>query len=1040
MEGDRDRLSRGQKATRVSASGGLLRWTAGDEREVADDLRRIRTFLRGLVWRERALLFARVAGRTALVSAAALAWIAAAPHLGVERAAGVLVLVVGLGLGLWTAAALPLLQEWAPSGDALRQAGRVEAVRPGLRGRLVTAVDNARGPADGSHEPLLALVVSRASRGIADVRGGEVHRFTRAVPALLLGLAAGVGGLGAVGLGGPRTALGWWLGGTEVAAEVAETAPSPSGEVARVGDLVLKYTFPDYTGLDPKVVENGTGDVAAPPGTQVDVVARSGDPVEAAGLVAYEESLEAALGPDARVISGRFTVRPEPGAWRFTVYRGGRAEPSRDFAIEPVQDLPPAVTLSVDDGAERVEVAVDQPFVAEWQARDDYGVRSVFLSVDGRDVEPVLERPDRRRAELGGRKVVSPRDLGLHPGDRVRLSVAALDNDTVSGAKRGESRPVEIVVLGARGRDDQVAQRRQDLVEAMVPVLADHLVDPWPPGKLGDDVARWGEVVADRYRPLSELAEELWRGMSGESADRTAVQQVLKSGRDLVRYTQVGFEPGSALPPPAESFQMTAKLRTDAIVALEDAILMLDRMLELRALGEVARQADELVAAARRMEQALAAQDPDAQELLAQLDQLERMMQQMAKQAEKLSQSGLQEYLNARQSEIEDLVSEIREAIAEGRLDDARRMMERLAQALRDLSSGVDDQMRAAESQADDEQDQARELQEELAKLEREQRALQSQVDQLRQQDRSADAADRIWQEIARRSTEHGAAADGFSAGLQQAGRSFMEQERAAGGQDAARDLRRAVEARDVRGAREAVVSGRHAWSIEQRMIELETSRRRGALPGPGRGELHGLLQQLDAIDALLDQLEQSQSQMDPESRERASELEQQQRDLQQRTQEAVQKTKQLEQRFPVRPQGMREAMEDANERMEQASQDLKDGRPMQAGGSQEMAADRLREAQQALQQARDQAREQMQQMQQGRGGPGGQDQGGEPAGHGDRESNSFRDPDELDIPGREAFQTPEEYRRALLEGMEGEVPEEYRAMKKRYFEELVSQ
>jgi hypothetical protein len=47
---------------------------------------------------------------------------------------------------------------------------------------------------------------------------------------------------------------------------------------------------------------------------------------------------------------------------------------------------------------------------------------------------------------------------------------------------------------------------------------------------------------------------------------------------------------------------------------------------------------------------------------------------------------------------------------------------------------------------------------------------------------------------------------------------------------------------------------------------------------------------------------------------------------------------------------------------------------------------------------------------------------------------------DDLDIPGREEFRTPEEYRRALLDGMEGEVPEEYRAMKRRYYEELVLQ
>jgi hypothetical protein len=45
-----------------------------------------------------------------------------------------------------------------------------------------------------------------------------------------------------------------------------------------------------------------------------------------------------------------------------------------------------------------------------------------------------------------------------------------------------------------------------------------------------------------------------------------------------------------------------------------------------------------------------------------------------------------------------------------------------------------------------------------------------------------------------------------------------------------------------------------------------------------------------------------------------------------------------------------------------------------------------------------------------------------------------------VEIPGREEFRTPEEYRRALLQGMEGDVPEEYRALKKRYYEELVAQ
>ena len=35
---------------------------------------------------------------------------------------------------------------------------------------------------------------------------------------------------------------------------------------------------------------------------------------------------------------------------------------------------------------------------------------------------------------------------------------------------------------------------------------------------------------------------------------------------------------------------------------------------------------------------------------------------------------------------------------------------------------------------------------------------------------------------------------------------------------------------------------------------------------------------------------------------------------------------------------------------------------------------------------------------------------------------------------------SPEEYRKMLLEGMQGDVPDEYQALKKKYYEELVAQ
>ena len=135
----------------------------------------------------------------------------------------------------------------------------------------------------------------------------------------------------------------------------------------------------------------------------------------------------------------------------------------------------------------------------------------------------------------------------------------------------------------------------------------------------------------------------------------------------------------------------------------------------------------------------------------------------------------------------------------------------------------------------------------------------------------------------------------------------------------------------------------------------------------------------------------------------------------------------------------MQEALDEAADRMRDAGDDLGRGRPMEAEGSQGVASRRLEDAQQSLRQAMQQASEQAQGGSQSSEGQEGRGEEGDSEGA-DRGGQGNERDIELDIPTREEFRTPEEYRRALLEGMEGEVPEEYRSMKRRYYEELVHQ
>ena len=210
----------------------------------------------------------------------------------------------------------------------------------------------------------------------------------------------------------------------------------------------------------------------------------------------------------------------------------------------------------------------------------------------------------------------------------------------------------------------------------------------------------------------------------------------------------------------------------------------------------------------------------------------------------------------------------------------------------------------------------------------------------------------------------------------------------------------------------------------------------RNVRTGPQPRDALAIVSILQEIARLIDELSRQAPQASGQDLERAQELQDRQRDLENRLEQAQSEAEQVSSQMPIAPEGMEEMLDEAQERMQNAGEDLGQGRGMAAEGSQSGAAERIRRARSAL----EQAMRASQQISQGGGGGGGE---GEGQGGGDEQDGDGQQAPqsaELFIPGREAYQTPEAYRKALLEGMEGEVPEAYRAWKQRYYEELVEQ
>lgn len=1016
----------------------VLRTQVVGRERMAEDLEIIRRFVGALVRRERGILLSRVGLQGLLLLAFLLVVAVVAARVGWDRPSAAFLLVILAGVGGWFAVAFPLLRRWGPTGDVRRQARRVEGLAPALRGRLVTAVEHANGPKGQESVAILGLVARRAASVVSTLPARVVHPGRR-----LLGLALGVAGAWLVlwiGIlsspGGFRGMVRWWTAGRGGDIVAGMVHVGGSQDYARVGDLVLRYTYPAYTGLDSKVVPNSTGDVSGPPGTVVEVSARTGDPVQAAGLVVYGERLEATVSEQGRQVSGRVAVSAEGGTYHLLLYRGAEPERSKDLLISPEEDLPPEVMLDV--GMDRIEVPVDGGIELGWRVRDDYGVSRVALTVDGTESSEPLFVAEFRRPEASGTVRTTPHRLGLQPGDSVKLQVASWDNDTVSGPKIGRSREILLVVLGARGEEQRLAARESELLKYLVPILAGNVTEPWPPGQTSDAMTRWGGVVSRRYQPLQDAVERLWKGMTTETYDSAVVSQVVETGNKLVRYTQVAFVPGSEAAPEAASVGTTKELLDAAVVALEDAILLLLDMQGVRGLREVSEQVSDLERAAEDLREILARDQPDVQEMLSRLDHLDRMMRRMLQASAKLAEGGLQEYLNQRTSEVQRLMDEIRTSIAEGELERARRQLERLQRQIESMSQGIADELARRSEAGEQVGEQIGAYKEELQALEEEQGQLRDEVQQLRDQvdGQSKAEAQRLWDRLTRLADEVVVEGRSYRADLgvlpEASGILFNEQKRVEAANDESDALRDAVLVRDIRGAQVAVLDVASSWLYASRAAEGRARNHDG--PSPRRiEEIQG---KISEIRGLLDQLDSASRAMDPTSRARSEALQQRQQDLERRMAQARQRGDELERRMPVRPGGLGEALDEALQRMQQASEDLGEGQPMQAEGSQGMAVERLRDAREALDQAMEQMREQQQQMMRGQGR---QPQEG-PRTDGESGPNPTDPRSLMEIPGREAFHTPEAYRRALLEGMEGEVPEEYRALKKRYYEELVHQ
>lgn len=236
-------------------------------------------------------------------------------------------------------------------------------------------------------------------------------------------------------------------------------------------------------------------------------------------------------------------------------------------SLKAVADEAPQVEL---EGAPRTVQLKDlQALELHYSATDDHGIREIalVLRAGGREDRRTLERLDGEAKLRSGAQALSPRDALLRRSFLpVEVTIEARDNDTVAGAKWGNSSAITVVPPGI---GEGEAARYSALAEARAALVA---------------------AYAQAQREAAAAAKKDAPAVSLEALRKHQGEQVKVALLPLNRFVDATFA-GAAVPKPLKAFlqgqaralSRPAPTRETHLRRLEDVLLAVDAA--LRATG-----------------------------------------------------------------------------------------------------------------------------------------------------------------------------------------------------------------------------------------------------------------------------------------------------------------------------------------------------------------------------------------------------------------------------------------------------------------------
>ena len=877
----------------------------------------------------------------------------------------------------------------------------------------------------------------------------------------------------------PQASIGFQAISGRYASEHGElkVVPDPA-----VGQLVLRYLFPEYTGL-PEQVQEGGGDIQALAGTQVRLSMRANVPLASARLrfeVGEEVPLAIVDGQDLR--GELLVMQNDSYVIEVEDLHGLRNSRAPRFGVQVQPDGVPVVEVA--EPVDGMEVDETTDLRIRYEATDDFGLQDatlVYIGPGGSEQRVPMHQGRFERSSVFESFTWHVQNWELPDGDTLQFYVEVYDNDTISGPKRGVSETVTLRMRNREQEHDELQQLQEEVADAMLDLLADHL-------DLAAEFEEWQEQSEDGQEfDSSDLAEAQDLQQQAEERAEQLSQQVDEALARVQNDPYSSYESfadlqalqrnmdrlqNSLMPSLQQSMQAmpqqdpSPSQMAEPQERLEDVLQELERMASLsEQIADNEKMQDLERLSTRMMEEQnslLSALDdlpqdfqggelpPELQEMM---DNLQSMMQQLMEAMAQMPTSISDEFLN---SQLENLplddmqqqLQELQEKLAEGDLEAAKKLAEELLKNMAAMVAAMQNmQQQAGEGTMDAMGQQLMESANRLEDLAQRQEDILNETQEIDQEavQRLNEAQQKAFEQ-ARRTVE-----DELKAVSQQLAEWAQRWRRQPEGdrvfEEVARqalrpvfDVMKRLEEPDVPEARRALQNAKD---------QMDWLQQRAAQTMPDDAEVQQQTtqaqQRMQAAQQALDDLPQDRHAMlTPPQREQLGGLSQQQAGVQAEAQQLAEELAQLMPLMPSLPGDISQNVKEAVPFMGEARDALGKRQSQPAIPPEQSALERLRSANSSMQQAMQGMQQRGQMM--GMSMPMLQETGRLPmAGmmqqmrvdeqEAGRMGTSVRN---FQLPDKEAYKVPRMFREDIMEALQEGYPERYKDRIEQYYRDIV--